>query len=392
MQQQPGHCFHEETVRFYAAEILLALEYLHLNGFIYRDLKMENVLVHESGHIMITDFDLSIKGDFRAEARLLDGSQEIFASPVTSSNSFVGTAEYLAPEVICGTANQSCSVDWWTYGILMYEGIYGHTPFQGKTTEQICAHILDGGVHFPDHMYPVSHDCKSLIKKLLDSDPKKRLGGQHDAADIKKHKFFDKINFALIRNWAPPIVPKLKGPLDVSHHMMSKEDAAESDTDSELSEDEQMVGPFAGFKQVFQETRTKRTSVLDASRQYGRSSNLGLRASSGSVSSGSGLGSSSATLNTSASSIEHSSLWAVQSTEGMMRRTASCNSMDEVEFWAKCERSRQKEEIREHQHREHHPHHHHHQSHSHHNIFSGLFHHKEKKSSSLSIPHTQGEK
>lgn len=396
MQHQPGHCFHEESVRFYAAEILLALEYLHLNGFIYRDLKMENVLVHASGHIMITDFDLSIKADYRSEAQLLNASGEIFATPVTTSHSFVGTAEYLAPEVICGSSNQSCSVDWWTYGILIYEGLYGHTPFQGKTTEQICAHILDGGLHFPDHhMYPVSNECKTLIKKLLDADPKKRLGGQHDAPDIKKHKFFDKISFPLIRNTVPPIIPKLRSPTDTSNHRTSssKDDLTESDTDSELSEDEQLVGPFKDFKQVFQETRTKRTSLNDPASLFGRSGRS-LRVSSGSIgsSSVSSIGSSSggvslmgsnvgSNLTTSTGSIEHPVpiSWQ-QSSDPNLRRTASCNSMDEAEFWGKFEKKdhHHKDNHKENEKDGDHHHHHHHHHHHLHNPFRHLWSHHKK--------------
>jgi len=221
LQKQSGKCLPEDSVRFYSAEVLLALEYLHMMGFIYRDLKPENILLHETGHIMLTDFDLSKAAATSVNPQVIkkmfSQAPEIFSKPELVTNSFVGTAEYIAPEVIQGYG-QSSSVDWWTFGILMYEMLYGVTPYRGKSQDDTFSQILSGDIRFPDnHLYPVSSSCKSLIKKLLAADPKKRLGSFHGAADIKKHKFFDgKINFTLIRNITPPIIPKLSNPLDTS--------------------------------------------------------------------------------------------------------------------------------------------------------------------------------
>ena len=134
LQTRPGKCIAEEDARFYAAEVTLALEYLHLMGFIYRDLKPENILLHQSGHIMLSDFDLSKQSDPGGKPTMVQavptgrsrGDSTGFALDTKSciadfrTNSFVGTEEYIAPEVIKGCGHTS-AVDWWTLGILIYE-------------------------------------------------------------------------------------------------------------------------------------------------------------------------------------------------------------------------------------------------------------------------------
>jgi len=137
LQTRPGKCIPEEDARFYAAEVIAALEYLHLMGFIYRDLKPENILLHQSGHIMLSDFDLSKQSDPGGKPAMVamvtqggrsrgDSIGAGFALDTKSciadfrTNSFVGTEEYIAPEVIKGCGHTS-AVDWWTLGILIYE-------------------------------------------------------------------------------------------------------------------------------------------------------------------------------------------------------------------------------------------------------------------------------
>ncbi|KAK9088489.1 hypothetical protein Scep_027571 [Stephania cephalantha] len=255
--KQPGKRFSISSARFYAAEVLVALEYLHMLGIVYRDLKPENILVRSDGHIMLSDFDLSLCSDAIPTVHSPDSSPEIrttatatlsttrcrklkpsaaalaclckrffrsrkvrsteaelrqfVAEPVTArSCSFVGTHEYVAPEVAAGKSHGN-AVDWWALGIFIYELIYGYTPFSGKTNEATLQNILKKPLIFPA---PVSSGseiyARSLISGLLAKDPESRLGAKRGAADVKTHPFFKGLNFALIRSAAPPGLPSLR--------------------------------------------------------------------------------------------------------------------------------------------------------------------------------------
>ncbi|TQS33234.1 hypothetical protein Golomagni_06428 [Golovinomyces magnicellulatus] len=219
LQTRPGKCIPEDDARFYAAEVTAALEYLHLMGFIYRDLKPENILLHQSGHIMLSDFDLSKQSDLGGKPTMIVGKNGARTDALPTidtrscianfrTNSFVGTEEYIAPEVIKGSGHTS-AVDWWTLGILIYEMLYGTTPFKGKNRNATFANILREDIPFPDHAGSpqISNLCKSLIRKLLIKDENRRLGARAGASDIKVHPFFRTTQWALIRHMKPPIVP-----------------------------------------------------------------------------------------------------------------------------------------------------------------------------------------
>ncbi|KAI9346357.1 kinase-like domain-containing protein [Pilaira anomala] len=223
LQLRPGKCLNEEGAKFYAAEVIAALEYLHLQGHIYRDLKPENILLHQSGHIMLTDFDLS-KGSSPPGRPGVVKSKSPNQPPSIDTkscvdglrtNSFVGTEEYIAPEVIKGCGHTS-SVDWWTLGILIYEMLYGTTPFKGAGRNDTFAKILHIDINFPHQPEPylcnISSNGKNLIRKLLHKDENYRLGSRAGAADVKHHPFFKNINFALLRNMTPPIIPAIAKP------------------------------------------------------------------------------------------------------------------------------------------------------------------------------------
>ncbi|KAG2224846.1 hypothetical protein INT45_008028, partial [Circinella minor] len=223
LQLRPGKCLSEEGAKFYAAEVTAALEYLHLQGHIYRDLKPENILLHQSGHIMLTDFDLS-KGSHPPGKPCIVKSSSPFMPPSIDTrscvsnlrtNSFVGTEEYIAPEVIKGCGHTS-TVDWWTLGILIFEMLYGTTPFKGNNRNETFSRILHFEPLFSEQPIPyktnVTNNCKNLIRKLLHKDEHKRLGSRAGASDIKSHPFFKNINFALLRHCVPPIVPLLQKP------------------------------------------------------------------------------------------------------------------------------------------------------------------------------------
>ncbi|CAL9099036.1 unnamed protein product, partial [Musa acuminata var. zebrina] len=202
--RQPHLRFSVSATRFYAAEVLLALEYLHMLGIVYRDLKPENILIRADGHIMLTDFDLSLP------------DRRFVAEPVVArSSSFVGTHEYVAPEVAGGGSHGS-AVDWWAYGVLLYELLYGRTPFAGETHKATLRNIVTEPLVFPPPSSPSSRSSDSaardLIAHLLDKDPEARLGSRRGAADVKEHAFFRDLNFALMRSHRPPTVPVRHGP------------------------------------------------------------------------------------------------------------------------------------------------------------------------------------
>nr|AHZ63872.1 phototropin [Pilularia globulifera] len=222
LERQPMKVFSEDTAKFYLAEIVVALEYLHCQGIIYRDLKPENVLLQKNGHVVLTDFDLSFitsckpklispphpHGKRKKHKNL---SPPVFvAEPVTTSNSFVGTEEYIAPEVITG-AGHSSAVDWWAVGILLYEMLYGRTPFRGKNRQKTFANVLHKDLIFPSSI-PASLAARQLINGLLHRDPSNRLGSEGGANEIKQHAFFRGINWPLIRDLTPP---PLESPLEL---------------------------------------------------------------------------------------------------------------------------------------------------------------------------------
>ena len=308
----------------------MALEYLHMMGVVYRDLKPENVLVREDGHIMLSDFDLSLKctvnptlnlmtrangggcgGDPRryleqegwgspavaaAAApngglcsstnrstatsscveplgcitmppppycsihpitsclpirRLLPSSRprkgggknqnvrwieppeplpELLAEPTGArSMSFVGTHEYLAPEIILGQGH-GAAVDWWTLGIFLYELLYSRTPFKGGDNEATLTNVVTQLLKFPaatarcrytnGSAHPISlhegeaeedstpsMEAQDLIRGLLVKDPSKRMGAAKGATEVKQHSFFRGVNWALIRCATPPEIP-----------------------------------------------------------------------------------------------------------------------------------------------------------------------------------------
>ncbi|KAI8887485.1 Pkinase-domain-containing protein [Backusella circina FSU 941] len=259
LQARPGKCLDEAGARFYAAEVTAALEYLHLQGHIYRDLKPENILLHQSGHIRLTDFDLSKKSLPPGNPDIVKPSSSRMPPSINTStcvnklrtNSFVGTEEYIAPEVIKGSSHDF-TVDFWTLGILIYEILFGKTPFKGARRNETFASILQNQVEFkaqPHYQVQISSSGKNLIKKLLHKDEKKRLGSKGGASDIKQHPFFKTINFALLRHCTPPIIPPF---LDKKSFIKKKHDF-DDDTSLDLEMDHITTlkeNPFEKFNSV----------------------------------------------------------------------------------------------------------------------------------------------
>jgi p90 ribosomal S6 kinase len=182
--------FTEEDVKFYLAELALALSHLHKHGIIYRDLKPENILLDTDGHIKLTDFGLS--------------KESIFDENKTFS--FCGTVEYMAPEVVNRKGHDS-SADWWSYGVLMFEMLTGSLPFQGQNRKDTMTMILKAKLGMPQFLSP---DAQSLLRALFKRNPTNRLGaGPNGVEDLKAHSFFSTINWdkLLKRQVLPPFKP-----------------------------------------------------------------------------------------------------------------------------------------------------------------------------------------
>lgn len=220
--KQPGNRLPVHAVKFYAAEVLVALEYLHSLGIVYRDLKPENILLRDDGHIMLSDFDLCFTADVtpRVEKRDIDpttrikrrdrmAAAECFVAEPTGaySKSCVGTHEYLAPELVNGNGHGN-GVDWWAFGVLLYELLYGTTPFKGVNKEATLRNIASNRnvrfCHVEEREDTWMEEIKDLIEKLLVKDPRQRLGCTRGATDIKSHPFFDSVKWPLIRSYRPP--------------------------------------------------------------------------------------------------------------------------------------------------------------------------------------------
>ena len=192
--------FTEARARFYAAEITLAIEYVHSLDIIYRDLKPENVLLDARGHVRLTDFGLSKEG---------------ISSSSSGANSFCGTPEYLAPEIL-NRQGHGRAVDWWSLGALLYEMLTGLPPFYCRDREKLFEKIRKGHLDYPRTL---SARSQNLLRGLLTKDPRRRLGsGQNDADDIKQHAFFIETDWNKLAagDIQPPWDPQIHGSLDTS--------------------------------------------------------------------------------------------------------------------------------------------------------------------------------
>jgi len=189
-----GLRLNEDEVRFYSGQVVLALEYLHKHGIIYRDLKPENILLSHTGYLVLTDFGLSKTGLYAQNAR---------------TNTFCGTPEYMAPEVLRGESYTK-SIDWWSLGTLMYELFCGTTPFYCADVREMYSRILTHQLILPPEL---SHACRSIIELFLQRDPWYRLS---DTLMIKKHPFFKPLDWIkLVRmEIVPPFLPNVNDVAD----------------------------------------------------------------------------------------------------------------------------------------------------------------------------------
>eukprot|EP01120_Amphizonella_sp_Union-15-10_P015334 TRINITY_DN7875_c0_g1_i1.p1 TRINITY_DN7875_c0_g1~~TRINITY_DN7875_c0_g1_i1.p1 ORF type:complete len:317 (-),score=74.32 TRINITY_DN7875_c0_g1_i1:11-961(-) len=222
--------FELERVRFYSAEIASAIEHLHTLGIVYRDLKPENILLNKDGHVVITDFGLS---------------KEIPLGKDEGTNTFCGTPEYLAPEVLKGHRHGH-AVDWWSLGTLIFEMLTGLPPFYSKNINVMYQKILTGQLAFPSN---IDEDAQSLLEGLLCRDVDKRF----KAKEVKAHPFFRKIDWEKLnrKELEPPWKPPIKSASDTTQidECFTNEEAIDSfvekTTENEMDENDADV--FEGF-------------------------------------------------------------------------------------------------------------------------------------------------
>uniref|UniRef100_A0A8C7UNL2 non-specific serine/threonine protein kinase n=1 Tax=Oncorhynchus mykiss TaxID=8022 RepID=A0A8C7UNL2_ONCMY len=192
--------FSEDRTRFYGAEIVSALDYLHSAKIVYRDLKLENLMLDKDGHVKITDFGLCKEG----------------ITDAATMKTFCGTPEYLAPEVLEDN-DYGRAVDWWGLGVVMYEMMCGRLPFYNQDHEKLFELILMEDIKFPRTL---SSDAKSLLSGLLIKDPNKRLGGgPDDAKEIMGHSFFTGIEWQDVydKKLIPPFKPQVSSETDTRY-------------------------------------------------------------------------------------------------------------------------------------------------------------------------------
>jgi serine/threonine protein kinase len=191
LNKQPDSCLDERVVKFYMAEIILAIEDLHRRNYIYRDLKPENILIDESGHLKLADFGLAA---------------ENIRSANDFAKSFCGSPIYISPEILKSKRSYKTS-DYYTMGVVMYELLTGDPPFFNEDIDKLYGLIKKGSFNFPPQRN-ISESAKDLIRKLINTNPKTRLGAERGIVEIKEHEFFKDINWDKLsrKEIAPPIV------------------------------------------------------------------------------------------------------------------------------------------------------------------------------------------
>ncbi|KAF9330826.1 Serine/threonine kinase [Linnemannia elongata] len=233
MHIQKDKRFGEHRAKFYGCEVLLALQYFHENDIVYRDLKLDNILLSLDGHIKIGDYGL-------CKENMPYGA---------TTHTICGTPEFMAPEIL-EEQPYDRAVDWWAYGVLMYEMLLGRAPFSGEEEDDIYDSILEDEPLYPQGF---GRHEQALLQSLLVKVPTNRLGsGPTDAEEIKAHAYFRNVNFDDVyhKRIRPPFLPKVTSKTDVSNFdtEFTSETPGETPTDYRLDKVEQDL--FKGFSYV----------------------------------------------------------------------------------------------------------------------------------------------
>ncbi|XP_076391550.1 microtubule-associated serine/threonine (MAST) protein kinase dop isoform X3 [Megachile rotundata] len=241
-----------DMARFYFAETVLAVEYLHSYGIVHRDLKPDNLLITALGHIKLTDFGLSKMGLMSLATNLYEGYIDRDTRQFSDKQVF-GTPEYIAPEVIL-RQGYGKPVDWWSMGIILYEFLIGCVPFFGDTPEELFAHTVNESVdrvddiEWPDEDdWPVQPEAKDIITALLQQSPRDRLGtgGSHE---VKEHLYFYGVNWNSLLRQKAEFVPQLVNDEDTSY-FDTRMDRYNHDIgdDTDDTDDSPLFGSFSSY-------------------------------------------------------------------------------------------------------------------------------------------------
>lgn len=250
-----------DMARFYFAETVLAVEYLHSYGIVHRDLKPDNLLITALGHIKLTDFGLSKMGLMSLATNLYEGYIDSETRQFSDKQVF-GTPEYIAPEVIL-RQGYGKPVDWWSMGIVLYEFLVGCVPFFGETPEELFAHTVNDDIDWPsDEDWFVAPEAKSLIAQLLQQNPRDRLGTAGGAAEVKEHAYFALLDWNSLLRLKAEFLPQLENEDDTSYFDTRMErynhDLGE-DTDD--MDDTPLFGSFNSYSPAYRKSYAGTPSV-----------------------------------------------------------------------------------------------------------------------------------
>lgn len=251
-----------EMAKFYFAETVLAVEYLHSYGIVHRDLKPDNLLITAFGHIKLTDFGLSKMGLMSLATNLYEGYIDVESRQFSDKQVF-GTPEYIAPEVIL-RQGYGKPVDWWSMGIILYEFLIGCVPFFGDTPEELFAHSIQGDFEWPvSDDWTIQEEAKDIITALLQHSPRDRLGtgGAHE---VKEHPYFHGVDWNSLLRQKAEFVPQLENDEDTSY-FDSRIDrySHEMEDDTDDTDDSPVFGLFSSCSPQYRKFSKSASTTLD---------------------------------------------------------------------------------------------------------------------------------